>query len=167
MHDYPEAYDAEHLQELINANDSCPDVAIDEVNRIVDLAERRAQLREEDSVYDATDTDCVIATDWTGFASGEFGYDNGEVNQFAMGVVNSDASSGKDATLFNETVVLQNGWLQTGDGRRSKVEKYEDEEFEKASVGDMWIPKGAQQYIAIIAIAPELVHGEPDLADAM
>lgn len=167
MHDYPEAYDTDHLQELINANSSCPDVALDEVKRIVDLAERRAQLRGEDSSLDVSDTDCLIATDWTGFASGEFGYDNGEVNQFAMGVLNEEASSGKDATLFNETVVLQNGWLQTGDGRRSKVEEYEDEDFEKANPGDMWIPKGAQQYIAIIAISSELVHGVPDAADAM
>lgn len=167
MHDYPEAFSAENLQELLNANDSCPSIAIDEVERIVELAEQRAQLREEDSSLDAKDIDCVIATDWTGFAESEFGRDNSETNQFAMGVLNEEASSGKGATLFNETVVLQNGWLTTGDGRRSKIEEYVDDEFESASSGEMWIPKGAQEYIAIIAISPELIHGSPDVADAM
>jgi len=163
-HDYPVAYDEGHLQELINANDSCPDVAIDEVKRIMDLAERRAQIRGEESSLEAGAHDCVISTDWSGFASGEFGYDNGEVNQFAMGVYEKDSGS---ATLFKDAVVLQNGWLQTGDGRRSKVEEYHDEDFDKASPGSFWIPKGAQDYIAIIAISGEAIHGEPDLADAM
>lgn len=167
MHDYPEAYDDEHLLELINANSSCPDVAMDEVQRIIDLAERRAQLRGEKSAFDGDETDFVIATDWTGFASDEFGYDNGEVNQFALGVLNERASAGKAATLFNDTVVVQNGWLQTGDGRRAKVQTYEDTEFDKADEGEMWIPHSAQEYIAIIGISTELIHGEPSAADAM
>ena len=137
MSDYPIAYGAEHLQELINANDSCPDVAIDEARRIVELVEQRVQS-----------TNCIISTDWNGFASNEFGYDNGEINQFAVGTHERD--SGR-ATLFKDTVVLQNGWLQSGDGRRSKVEEYHDEEFEKSSDGDLWVPNNAQQYIAIIA----------------
>lgn len=167
MHDYPEAYDKEHLLELINANSSCPDVAMDEVRRIIDLAERRAQLRGEKSGLDDDKTDFVIATDWSGFASDEFGYDNGDVNQFALGVLNERASAGKRATLFNDTVVIQNGWLQTGDGRRASVQTYEDDDFDKADEGEMWIPISAQEYIAIIAISNELIHGDPSAADAM
>lgn len=167
MHEYPEAFNDENLQELINANGSCPDVAMDEVQRLIDLAEQRAQLRDEDSSLDANRQDCIIATDWTGFASGEFGYDNGEVNQFAIGLLNEEASAGRDATLFNDTVVVQNGWLQTGDGRRSKIEQYNDDDFDGADEGEMWIPRSAQEYIAIIALDGELVHGSPSASDAM
>lgn len=164
---YPVAHSKEELLELINNSDKCPDLAEDEVGRIIDLAERRAQLRQEDSAFDAEDHDCIITTDWTGFASGEFDYDNGHVNQFAMGVYQPKASAEKQADLFKSTVIVQNGWMQTGDGRRNKVKEYEDEDFEKSGPGDFWVPKGAQDYILIVALAPELVHGQPSVADAM
>lgn len=167
MQSYPEAYDKEHLQELINANDSSPNVAIDEVERLIDLAERRAQLRDEESTFDADDKECIIMTDWSGFAADEFGYDNGDMNQTAIGILNTQASAGKYATLFNDTVVVQNGWLETGDARRAKIEQYNDEDFEQASEGEMWVPDKAQEYMAIIALDPGLVHDDPKAADAM
>lgn len=170
MHNYPTVSSKDELLKTINGSDKCPDIAPDEADRLIDMAERRAQLRGEESAVEkgvGTDPDCIISTDWTGFASGEFDYDNGHVNQFAMGVLKEEVSAEKNATLFHDTVVVQNGWLQTGDGRRSKVEEYHDEDFDKASPGSFWIPHGAQDYIAIIAISGEAIHGEPDLADAM
>lgn len=167
MHDYPEAYTFDNLRQIINANDSCPAVADDELKRLVDLAKQRASKRGEESALDAGQVDCIIATDWTGFASGEFGYDNGNVNQFAMGILEEEISADKRATLFNESVVVQRGWMETGDSRRSQVDQYEDEDYDNAEPGEFWIPKSAQEYICIVALGPELLHGEIELADAM
>jgi hypothetical protein len=167
MHDYPEAYTFDNLRQIINANDSCPSVADDELKRLVDLAKQRASKRGEESALDDTQTECIIATDWTGFASGEFGYDNGDVNQFAMGVLEEEVSAGKGATLFSDSVVVQRGWMETGDGRRAQVQQYEDEDYDNADAGEFWIPNSAQDYIAIVALGDELLHGEVELADAM
>lgn len=166
-HDYPEAYTLDNLEQIIDSNDHCPSLARDEIERLVELARQRADARGTDSALEDEQTECLIATDWTGFASGEFGYDNGDVNQFAMGVLEERVSAGRDATLFSDTVIVQNGWLQTGDGRRSQVKAYEDEDYERSDTGEMWIPKSAQEYIAIIALDPELIHGEPDASEAM
>lgn len=157
----------DELRESINASSNCPDIAQDEAERLVDLAQRRAQTRGEESALDADSFECVITTDWTGFTSDEFDYDNGHVNEFAMGVYAQKASEGKEATLFKHTVVVQHGWLQTGDGRRNKVEEYVDEEFDKSGPGEFWVPNSAQAYMHIVGLSPQLVHGEPSAADAM
>lgn len=165
MHAYPEAYTFDNLFSIIDSNDSCPTPAHDELQRIVDLAERRAGARG--NALDDEKVDCLIATDWTGFAEGEFGYDNGALNQFAIGILNHTASVGKGATLFTDTYVIQNGWLKSGDGRRAQVEAYVDDDYDGAEEGEMWIPKGAQDYICIVALSKELVHDSPSAAEAM
>lgn len=166
MHDYPEAYTTENLKELIDANDSCPTISLDETERIVDLARRRADARGEESSLEETETDCLVATDWAGFAQDEFGYDNGDLNEFAIGVYNHRVSMGRAASLFTDTYVIQRGWLSTGDGRRNETVQYHDEDF-GSDPGTMWIPKSAQDYLAIIALSDELVHGTPGASEAM
>jgi hypothetical protein len=161
MHDFPEAYTADNFRQLLNANDDCPSLSDGELQRLLDLAQQRASARGEP--LDDDQVDCLIATEWTGFTADEFGFDNGEANQFAMGVFEGDVSSGKGADLFNDTVVVQNGWLTTGDGRRSQIEEYVDDEYDGADTGELWIPNGAQDYIAIIAISNELLSGNAEL----
>lgn len=167
MHDYPEAYTEDNLCDILESNDDCPPIGPDELDRIIDLAQRRADARGEESALERTEVDCVIATEWDGFAQGEFGYDNGTLNQFAIGVLNEQVSAGKGATLFTDTYVIQTGWLQTGDGRRNEVEAYVDDDYDNADAGEMWIPNGAQDYICIVALSDELVHGTPSVSDAM
>jgi hypothetical protein len=167
MTGYPAAYAPDALQDCINSNTSCPDVSEGELQRILDLAERRAQARGEDSALEDTETDCLVATDWAGFAEDRFGYDASDVlNHFAIGVLNMRASVGKDATLFTDTYVIQQSWLADGDGRRTQVEQYTDD-HERNDDGDMWVPKGAQDYVAIIKLPADLVQGEPQLVEAM
>jgi hypothetical protein len=167
MTGYPAAYSPDALQDCINANTSCPDVGEDELERILDLAERRAQARGEDSALEDTETDCLVATDWASFAEDRFGYDASDfLNHFAIGVLDMRASVGKDATLFTDTYVIQQSWLHDGDGRRTQVEQYTDD-YEGNDGGDMWVPKGAQDYVAIIKLPDDLVHDEPALAEAM
>jgi hypothetical protein len=162
---YPEAYTTDNLQDILDANTNVPPIADDELDRLLQLARQRADARG--SALDDQQTDCLIATEWDGFAQDEFGYHNDTLNQWAIGVLNMSASVGKDATLFTDTYVIQDGWLQTGDGRYSKIEEYEDDTFDGAGRGEMWIPKGAQEYIAIIKLSDELVHESPDAAEAM
>lgn len=161
MHDFPTAYTAAEFRKMVNANDDCPPLADGEMQRLLDLAQQRVSARPDG--LDNDQVDCLIATEWTGFTADEFGFDNGDPNQFAMGVFEGDVSSGKGADLFNDTVVVQNGWLMTGDDRRSQIEAYMDDDYDNAEAGEMWIPNGAQQYIAIIALSDELVSNDPEL----
>lgn len=168
MHDYPEAYTDENLRQILDANDSVPSLNDEQFERLLDLARRRADGRGNsvDTGLEEHEHECLIATDWDSFAGNEFGYD-GEVNQFAFGIYDHDVSSGKGACMFTDTVVVQNGYLTTGDGRKTQFERYYDEDYDNANEGEMWVPRGAQDYIGIVALSTELLHGEPDLADAM
>lgn len=167
-HDYPEAFAEDQLYDILDANSAVPDeFGTDNLERLLDIAKARADARGEDSALDADQTDCIICTDWTGFAGDEFGYSGGKMNKWAFGVLEADVSCGKNATLFSNTHVVQQDWLESGDGRKTQTEKYVDDDYDGANPGELWIPNGAQDYIAIVALDPELLHGEVDLADAM
>lgn len=166
MLDYPEAYTADNLYEILDANSAVPDeFGTANLERLVEIAQQRADARGNPLEDDKQD--CLIGTDWTGFAGNEFGYSGGKLNHFAFGVVQPGISSGKDATLFTDVQVVQQDWLETGDGRKTQLEQYVDDDYDGADPGEMWIPDGAAQYIAIVVLSNELVHGEPTAADAM
>lgn len=168
MHDFPEAYTKDNLQDILDANSAVPDdFGEANLDRLLTLARQRADARGEDSAFDGDKMDCLIGTDWTGFAGDEFGYDGGKLNHWAFGVLNVEASYGKNATLFTNVQVVQQSWLETGDGRKSQVQTYVDEDYDGADDGEMWIPDGAAEYIAIVALSPELIHGDANVADAM
>lgn len=165
---FPQAYGSEHLEELLDTNDSTPDWLMnpETLERVLEHAQARADGRGEDSALDSTKAECIITTNWGAFTD-DWGYDDEKANQVALGVFDADVSSGKGADLFTDTVILQSGWLRTGDGRKSQSEAYLDEGYDAANEGDMWIPDGAQDYICIIELTDELLHGEPQLTDAM
>ena len=168
MTGYPAAYTRDNLVDILDANDAVPTVTDDELDRIIELAKRRADARGEQNALEDTKTDCIIATEWTGFAQGEFGYDGDRnLNNFAMGVLDMGASVGKDATLFTDTYVIQTKWLESGDGRCKQIEQYVDDDYDGADPGAMWIPQGAQDWIAIIKLSDELILDSPQAADAM
>lgn len=164
---YPQAYTIESLVEIIEANDSVETPDNSEIERLLELADMRANARGETNALDDTQTDCLIGTDWTSFAQNEFGYSGGKLNTWAFGVYEAEISSGKGADLFSDTQVVQQGWLESGDGRMASLEAYLDDEYENADEGEMWIPSGAQQYICIVELADELLHDEAVVADAM
>ena len=161
------AYTVDNLQSLCNANDVAPDISDDETQRLIELAQQRAESRGEESALDADTKEVLIATTWNGYASDNFGYDDNLLNKFALGELNVDVSAGKRATLFNNTVVVQQGWLQSGDARRTKLQHYEDDDYDGSDVGDLWIPLSACDYIALFAISNDLIHGQKQIADAM
>jgi hypothetical protein len=164
---YPQAYTVESLVEIIEANDSVETPTNAEIERLLDLADTRAASRGETNALDESQTDCLIGTDWTSFAQDEFGYSGGKCNVWAFGVYESEISSGKGADLFSDTHVVQQGWLESGDGRMASLEAYMDDEYDNASEGELWIPSGAQQYICIIELGDELLHDDAAVADAM
>lgn len=161
------AYTVDNLQSLCNSNGVAPDITEVHAERLVEIAQRRADSRGEDSALDAQESEVLIATTWNGYASDNFGYDNNSLNKFAFGELNVDVSAGKRATLFNNTVVVQQGWLQSGDSRRTQVEHYEDDDYDGSDVGDLWIPHSACDYIALFELSSELIHGKTSLADAI
>jgi len=165
---FPQAYDTDHLTELVESNSSAPDWLSDaSVERATTYAKERAKSRGEDSALDSGDTHCLIATNWSSFTD-DWGFSGGSANQVAIGTFNETA--GDQADLFEDTEVLQTDWLRSGDGRKKQAELYEDDEVVSefnGSVGDMWIPHAAQDYICIIELTSELLHGEAELAEAM
>jgi len=68
--------------------------------------------------------------------------------------------------------ILQTQWLRSGDGRVKQAEAYTDEEYAKRNdeydvSGNLWVPNGAQEYICIVELTDELLHGEAKLSEAM
>lgn len=159
------AYDADHLAELVEANSSAPDwVSGDVIDRIVEYAQQRAAARDEQSSLDADQTECIITTDWQNFTD-DWGFSSGSANQVAIGTYNSGA--GSKADLFENAEILQTQWLRSGDGRSKQAAEYEDGSDYDGKLGEMWIPHAAQDYICIIELTGELIHGEPELSEAM
>jgi hypothetical protein len=163
---FPQAFDDDHLAELVDANSSVPDWVDDPevLQRIIEHAKGRAAGRGEESALDSTEAECLITTDWNSFTD-DWGYSDGDANQVALGVYKEGV--GDNADLFKDTTIVQSDWLRTGDGRKTQSEPYEDEEFEQSDEGELWIPHKAQDYVAIIELSGELLHGSPNAADAM
>jgi hypothetical protein len=164
MHGFKTVDTAEALADVISDSEQCDDMRMDMIKRIVDIAQRRVNagtaLEQHEDV-------CVITTDWVSYASGNFGYDNNGMNTTALGIYDHERSTGKGADLFRKTCVIQQGWLVTGDGRKTQMKEYEDEDFDKASVGEFWVANGAQDYLCIVALDGTLVHDDPTAAEAM
>ena len=163
------AYTLDNLEQLLDSNDATPDWVVDPtyLDRLVDMAEQRAAARGEDSALDESQVDCIITAEWQNFLQPEFGYSGDDANAVALGVVNPRASADRDAILFNDTAVVQTDWLRSGDGRKTQTRPYMDEEYDNAEEGEFWVPRGATDYVCIIALSDELVHGSPNLAEAM
>jgi hypothetical protein len=164
------AYTLDNLAQLLDSNDATPDWITDDgvLQRIVDAAEQRAATRGEQSAMDDTDPDCLLVTDWYNWASDEWGHDTDDtLNQVMLGVLNARASADRDAILFNDAVVLQTGWLRSGDDRRTQMRTYVDDDYADSDDGECWIPRNAAKYIAMIALSDELVHGTPNVTEAM
>lgn len=165
---FPQAYDDDNLKQNVDANSSSPDWLSNPkvLERIIEHAKGRADARGEDSALDDSECECLITTNWSSFTE-DWGFSGGDANQVAVGIFNEEVSSGKQADLFTDVVVLQTDWLRSGDGRKSQAEAYMDESYDNADEGEMWIPNNAQDYICIIELTDELLHGEVQLSEAM
>lgn len=164
MQTYPKAFDAEHVHSLIDSNEFGPDCTVDMAKRLCTLASQRADVRN-DTAFDGG-TPCLIATTWVGFCEDNFGYDDGSVNHYAIGVHKPDVSMTKGADLFVDVHVVQQGWLETGDGRRTELQIYTDE-FDGTNDGEMWLPDGRQEYVAVIELSEDIVYDGANASDAM
>jgi len=161
---YPDAFNLDMLEDIFEANDAAPSIDEAEMERLIEVAQ---EVSGADSTLDADNEWCLIGTEWQSFCKNTFGDDDGLVNRFAIGVHEADISSGKGATLFSKTRIIQHQWLKGGDGRRQKYCRYVDDDYEDANAGDMWVPRGAQEYMLIVELKPELLHGQATIAEAM
>lgn len=170
MYDYPVVYTRGQLDEIIEAHGAVDSLKARPLKRLVDLARMRADSRA-DGVLDDEQTDCVIGTNWTQFGADEFGKNEGFVNQWAFGILDTAASVGRDATLFTDTQIVQQDYLSSGDGRKTKLRTYTDDDYDGAADGELWIPDKCLpqrgNYIAVVEIDNELVHGNATLEEAM
>jgi len=165
---YQSIYDDGQFEDIISSNGSAP-TWLDRngvAERVLQYVRARAESRGEDSALDGGEVDCIITTNWSSFTE-DWGFSGGNANQVAIGTLNEEASAGKQATLFTDVAVLQTDWLRSGDGRKTQAEAYIDEGYDGADEGDMWIPNAAQEYICIKELSSELLHGQPELTDAM
>lgn len=164
----PSAYTTDNLVELIEANEFGPHITEEMADRIIDLARRRTQARSENTV-EVGEKDFLVFTDWDSFCRDTFGSDgvgdDNVPNRYALCVPNFKVSSGRDAWLCKEAVAIQQGWLESGDGRRSSIEEVDqtDTSFHDDRE-EFWAPK---EYTAMIGFGDDLVRQDPKVADAM
>lgn len=162
------AYTTDNFIQLIEANEYGPVITETQAERIIDLAARRTQTRKE-TAFDGEPKDFLVTTTWDNFCWETLGgssLDGGETpNRFALGVPNFDVASGRDAWLIEDAVVVQQGWLETNDGRKSEIKEvdqtdtsYHDEH------GEFWAPK---DFTALIGLSEELLGLDADAAEAM
>jgi hypothetical protein len=177
------AYDEDHLMEVLNSNSNCRDFNTEEVSRIAEFGKQRTMGRINGPMDDEPN-DHVLTTDWHGFAKSEFGVDEVDeetssarqtdstvgrktVNDVVLAHPNEAMSDGKDAVLFEDAVILQSGWLSTGDGRRTQAEKYVSDDYDDATPGSLWIPRSALEYFVVVKLGDEMVRPQAKLSDAM
>lgn len=151
--------------ELLNSNSNCRDFNVAEVARIAELGKQRT-IDRIDGPMDDESNDYVLTTDWHNFAKSEFGVDE-TVNDVVLAYPNHSLSDSKDAVLFEEAVIVQSGWLDSGDGRRVQIEKYVSEDYDDATPGSLWIPRSALDYFVVIELSDEMVRPQAQLSDAM
>jgi hypothetical protein len=162
------AYTADQFRDICTSHADCPTLTAEQSQRILNLARQMANDRGDYNALEDDETDCLIATGWKNYCEDNFGYSTGDtLNQIALGVYNAGVSARKDAHLFTRTHVLQMDWVQTGDGRKSSVDMYVDDEFDGADPGTLWLPKSITDYFCIIKLDDELLHGSPSAGDAM
>lgn len=160
-----EVYDADHLQTVIDANELGPEGVTEAMcERIIDVAHQRTQSRMEGPLDDTKDPQLVF-TNWDQFCRETFGSDSGSPNRFALTEINWDVSDDRQAWLCEEAVAIQQGWLESGDSRRTQLEEIDvsDDEYVD-DPGTFWCPK---EYTTALTFADELLRDMPAAADAM
>lgn len=162
-----EAYTADNLVQIVDANEFGPKLGSAAAERIIEVARQRTQARG--AATEAPEKDFLIATNWDNFCRETFGSSkvgaNNVPNRFALGTIDWEVSGGKQAYLVKNAVALQQGWLNSGDERKTKaseIDVTDDGYVDEAGV--MWVPK---DYTMVVELSDELVREEMDIGDAM
>jgi hypothetical protein len=162
----PTAFTEDNLRQILDSNEHCHDIPTKQFERLVDIAQHRADARG--SALDDDSTECmIISGTWSEYAQNEFGFSDNSLNKIAFGELNHQASLGKDAVLFNNTQIVQAGWLESGDGRKSMLKMYEDDDYDGADSGELWIPKSAAEYLCVVKLDSELLYDGVEMQEAM
>lgn len=161
------AFSAEHLVELIEANEFGPSINEEMAERIIDIARRRTQARGSNPMEQ--EKDVLVFTNWDNFCRDTFGSSGtgseNVPNRFALCVPNFDASTGRKAWLCEEAVAIQQDWLETEDGRKTQIELIDQSDTDYVNdPKTFWSPK---DYTAMVGFGNELVKEKPSAADAM
>jgi len=135
-----ETYGSHHLMSLLVANEYAVDLSEDGCERLL-------------TMMDKYDSEVLLGTNWDSMARDNLGDSGDTPNYYAIGNVDWDVSSDRQAYLLKDAYAVQQEWLDRGDGRLTKVKqidvsdgKYVDE------AGVAWFPK---QYVYVCAAAEE------------
>ena len=101
-----EVFDASHLQTVLDAAEFGVSVSEAEADRLLSLATENQRD--------------VICTTWDGFCYDNLGATDGP-NRFVVARTDYERSSGSKAWIVDDAEVVQQDWLQTGDGRKAKT----------------------------------------------
>jgi len=130
-----ETYSAHHLMSLLVSNDHAVDLTEDGCERLL-------------SMMNEYDSDVLIANNWDSMARDNLGSSGDSPNYYAIGNVDWEVSSDRQAYLLKDGYAVQQEWLDRGDGRLTKAKqidvsdtKYVDEK------GVCWFPK---QYTFVV-----------------
>lgn len=135
-----ECYSPHHLMSLLVSNDHAVDLTEDGCERLL-------------QIMDEYDSSVFIANNWDSMARDNLGSSGDSPNYYAIGNVDWDVSSDRQAYLLKDAYAVQQEWLDRGDGRLTKAKqidvsdtKYVDEK------GVCWFPK---QYMFVVTPTEE------------
>ena len=124
-----ETYSSHHLMSLLVSNDHAVDLTEDGCERLL-------------SIMNEYDSDVLIANNWDSMARDNLGESGDSPNYYAIGNVDWEVSSDRQAYLLKDGYAVQQEWLDRGDGRLTKAKqidvsdtKYVDEK------GVVWFPR--------------------------
>lgn len=155
----PTAFSKDHLADLIEANEFGPPITDEQLDRVIELLCQRNDATAFDDVDDV-----LVMSTWNRFCEETFGKHDHLLNRFAFGRPNWKVSHVHDAYLFEHGASIQQGWLESGDGRMRQLEQIDCTDTRHVDeVGTFWAPK---EYVAVFAISAEMLS-DAKACDAM
>jgi len=124
-----EAYSASHLSTLLVSNQHAVDLTDDGCERLL-------------SVMDEFDCLHCITNNWDSMARENLGSSGDTPNYYAIGTINIDVSTNRQAWLLEDGYAVQQEWLDRGDGRLTRVKEIDVTDGDYVDdVGACWFPK--------------------------
>jgi len=165
------AFSAAELVDKIEEAELGPDlpdaVVREAAERLITLANQHTTARGDGGLNQ--EKDYIICTNWDNFCRDTFGssqFPEGDVpNRFALATVDFEVSKGRKAWLCKNAVAVQQGWLETGDSRKTQMKEIDQTDGDFLDkVGQFWSPR---EYTLLIELGDDLVKDETSLEDAM
>lgn len=159
-----EVFDADHMAEVVGANEFGPEIDADMAQRLIDLAKQRTQAQMDHSL-DESEKYVLVMTTWDNFCRDTFGSSGSAPNRFALCTIDWSASAQNKAYLCKDAMAVQQKWIESGDSRCTQMEEIDQSGTDfHDETREFWAPK---DYVAIVSFSDELVAPDAKIEDAM